>query len=187
MLSALVSKHPATYRDVLDQPEHMVAEIVAGTLYLSPLPPPRGALAKSGLGARLGVAQEKDAGQGGGWWVTVSPQLRLGNDVLAADLAAWPRASKRELLQRDVLDVAPVWVCEVVQPRTRALDLAVKRPAYARHGVAHLWLIDPDARTLEAFALDRGAWRLLATRVGDAEVALPPFDAISFALADLWA
>ena len=187
MSEALVAKRPATPIDVLDQPEHVVAEIVGGTLYLSPLPPPRGAVAKSGLGARLGQALRKDGDRGGDWWVRLGPELRLGDDVLVADLAAWRRARTPDLLHRDAFDVAPDWVCEVLQPKTRALDLAVKRPAYARHGVGHLWQVDPDARTLEAFALEGGRWVLMETSTDTAEVALPPFDAVAFALADLWA
>ena len=187
MSDAAVPKRPATYADVLDQPEHVVAEIVGGTLDLGPLPPPRGALAKTALCALLANALCEGRGQDRGWWVMPSPELRLGDDVLVADIAAWRCAHAPDLLDRDRFDVAPDWVCEVLQPKTRALDLAVKRPAYARHGVAHLWQVDPDARTLEAFALEGGRWVLVDTLTDAAEVALPPFDAVAFALADLWA
>jgi len=34
-------------------------------------------------------------------------------------------------------------------------------PLYARFGVKHLWLIDPLARTLEAFELREGRWSLV--------------------------
>lgn len=61
-----------------------------------------------------------------------------------------------------------------------------KRALYAREGVRHLWFVDPDARTLEAFELREGQWLLLATLAGDAPVSLPPFDAIIFPLDALW-
>jgi len=187
MSDAAVTKRPATYQDVLAQPEHVVAEIVGTALYLTPLPPPRGALAKTALCALLGDALRKRRGDSGGSWVMPSPELRLGDDVLVADIAAWRRERTPDLLDHDIFDVKPDWVCEVLQDRTRALDLAVKRPAYARHGVAHLWQVDPDARTLEAFALEEGRWMLVDTLTDAAEVKLPPFDAVGFALADLWA
>lgn len=37
-----------------------------------------------------------------------------------------------------------------------AMDQGMKRAVYAREGVAHLWLIDPDVRTLIAFELRDG-------------------------------
>jgi hypothetical protein len=43
----------ATYEDVLAAPEHMVAEVVDGGLYLQPRPRPRHASVSSGLGALL--------------------------------------------------------------------------------------------------------------------------------------
>ena len=61
------------------------------------------------------------------------------------------------------------------------------KPAiYAARGVAHAWLIDPDARTLEVYALSDGRWRLdLALKESD-EVGAPPFEAVRFSLAALW-
>ena len=58
--------------------------------------------------------------------------------------------------------LGPDWVCEVLSASTRKVDLQEKRPAYAREGVAHLWLIDPIDRTLEAFELRDGEWVLIA-------------------------
>ena len=59
-------------------------------------------------------------------------------------------------------ELAPDWVCEILSPATRRFDLTEKRELYRVNGVAHLWLVDPDARTLEAFALTAGAWTLAA-------------------------
>ena len=60
-------------------------------------------------------------------------------------------------------------------------------PINAREGVQHLWLVDPELRTLEACSLgDNGLWSLLRTISNDDPVKLPPFDAISFPLGGLW-
>jgi hypothetical protein len=187
MSEALVAKRPATYQDVLDAPAHMVAEIVRGSLHLSPRPAPPHLSVGSGLGMKLGPPFRYGDGGPGGWWIFDEPELHVGDHVLVPDLAGWRRERMPELPRTAWFEVVPDWVCEILSPSTRALDLGEKRDVYAEQGVAHLWLIDPDARTLEAFALDRAGWRLLATRVDAAEVALPPFDAVAFALADLWA
>ena len=83
--------------------------------------------------------------------------------------------------------VAPDWVCEVLSPSTRKLDLTAKRDRYGSAGVAHLWLIDPVDRTLEAFVLRDGTWTLHASLKDDDEVRIAPFDAVAFPLAALWA
>ena len=86
----------------------------------------------------------------------------------------------------DYVTLAPDWACEVLTPKTRELDLDTKRPVYAREGVAHLWLIDPADRTLEAFEFRDGEWDLIASAKDAEPVTIAPFDAITFSLGDLW-
>ena len=82
--------------------------------------------------------------------------------------------------------LVPDWVCEVLSPSTRKVDLHEKRPVYAREGVTRLWLVDPSDRTLEAFELHEGQWLLIASAKDDDPVSIRPFDAITFSLGDLW-
>ena len=82
--------------------------------------------------------------------------------------------------------LAPAWVCEVLSATTRRLDLHGKRPVYAREGVGYLWLVEPTDRTLEAFELREGEWVLIAAAKDDDPIRIPPFDAITFSLGELW-
>jgi Uma2 family endonuclease len=54
----------------------------------------------------------------------------------------------------------PTLAVEIPSPPTRTIDRVTERRLYARHGVPYLWLVDPEARAIEAFALqdDRDAW-----------------------------
>ena len=176
----------ATYQDVLDAPPHMVAEIVDGTLYTQPRPSPRHSLASSELGICIGPPFHKGRGGPGGWWILDEPELHLGEDVLVPDIAGWRRERMLELPTTAYFTLAPDWVCEVLSPSTRALDLGGKKVAYARERVVYLWLVDPDARSLEAFMLRGTEWVLTDKLFNDAPVSLPPFEAISFNLGDLW-
>jgi Uma2 family endonuclease len=180
---------PATYQDVLDAPPNMVAEIVDGSLHLHPRPHPRHARASSRLGTALGGAFDSYDGSGpGGWLILDEPELHLGEDVLVPDLAGWRRERMPALPETAWFDVAPDWACEVLSPSTRALDLTGKRDAYAREGVAFLWLVDPLARTLEAFALRHDKrWTLLATLKENDVVRVQPFHEAAFPLGGLWA
>ena len=63
----------------------------------------------------------------------------------------------------------------------------MKKPRiYARERVAHVWLIDPIARTLEILRLDGDGYRHLAGFEGDEAVRAEPFDAVELALSALW-
>jgi Uma2 family endonuclease len=105
--------------------------------------------------------------------------------VLVPDLAGWRRERMPAYPDVAYFTLPPDWVCEVLSPGTRRLDLTEKRDIYGAAGVAHLWLVDPRARTLEAFAFRAGAWVLAAALKDEAEVRLEPFDAVGFGLAAL--
>ena len=74
----------------------------------------------------------------------------------------------------------------MLSPSTRRIDLHGKRPIYARESVGHLWLVDPADRTMEAFESREGQWVLIGSAKDDDPVCIPPFDPITFSLADLW-
>ena len=176
----------ATYQDVLDAPPHKVAEVIAGTLHTHPRPATRHAWASSILGGNIINPFSRGSGGPGGWWIVFEPELHLNADIVVPDLAGWRRETMPEYPDAAYFTIAPDWVCEVLSPSTRRLDLSEKRGLYAREGVRQLWFVDPDARTLEAFELREGHWLLLATLVDDATVSLPPFEAIAFPLDALW-
>jgi Uma2 family endonuclease len=84
------------------------------------------------------------------------------------------------------MTVAPDWLCEVISPSTEQRDRGAKLPIYAREGVRHVWLVDPDVRTLEIFRLEGTRYSLLVTHMGEASVRAEPFDAIELSLRVLW-
>ena len=176
----------ASYQDVLDAPANMVAEITRGTLHTHPRPAMRHAWASSGLGMKIGPLFQYGEGGPGGWWIIFEPELHFGEDIVVPDLAGWRRETMPEYPDAAYCTVAPDWVCEVLSPSTRRLDLGDKRDVYAREVVGHIWFVDPDAKTLEAFELRDKQWILLATLTGDVPVSLPPFEASSFPLRVLW-
>ena len=183
---ALARRGRATYQDVLDAPAHLVAEIINGTLHTHPRPAPAHAVASTVLSGELGPPFHRGRDGPGGWWILFEPEVHLGEEVMVPDLAGWRRERMPELPDTAYFTLAPDWACEVLSPSTRRVDLQEKRPIYAREGIAHLWLIDPADRTLEAFELREGEWVLIACAKDDDPVSVRPFDAITFSLGDLW-
>lgn len=180
------ARRPATYDDLLAVADHLVAEILDGELYASPRPAVPHALATSGLGYDLIGPFDRGRGGPGGWWILVEPELHLSDDVVVPDLAGWRRTRVPDLPRGAFLQIAPDWVCETLSPSTERIDRGKKLAIYAREGVAHVWLLNPIAETLEAYRLQEGHWLLLVTHTGDVTARIEPFDAIEIELWRLW-
>ncbi len=176
----------ATYDDVLNAPPHMVAEIIYGSLELSPRPRPAHALASSGLGVSLLHRFHTDRGGPGGWWILNEPELHFDTDVLVPDIAGWRRDRMTRLPDTPYFELAPDWICEILSPSTEARDRTDKLDIYAAAGVRWAWLVNPALETLEILRLTEGRWLLENTHRGSACVRAKPFDAIELPLADLW-
>lgn len=176
----------ATYDDVLNAPAHLVAELIGGALETHPRPVPKHAVSAARLGMSLGGPFDLGSGGPGGWLFMVEPELHLGRDVVVPDLAAWRRERMPVVPDEAFITLAADWVCEILSPLTEMLDRNAKRRIYAEAGVAFLWLLDPRTRSLETFQLVAGKWLLLNTVEAAEPVSIPPFDAISFPLSDLF-
>jgi hypothetical protein len=83
-------------------------------------------------------------------------------DALYAQIRELPRGVTGEILEPGVL-------------RTMSRPGRRHRRA-AKKGVAHVWLVDPDLRLVEAYETVRGRPLLAQSATDDAEVTLAPFD-----------
>lgn len=177
----------ATYEDLLALPDHVVGEIIHGTLDVQPRPASQHARASSRLGGTLDGPFDRGIGGPGGWILLDEPELHLGPHVLGPDLAGWRRERMPELPITAAFTIAPNWVAEVLSPATAAKDRVDKMGIYAESGVEHVWLVDPIARTLEVFRREPAGYLVVACHRDDAVVRAEPFDAIELRLEWLWA
>jgi Uma2 family endonuclease len=178
---------PATYQDVIDAPEHLVAEILDGELLLSPRPAPQHAVTTGRLYSIIEPAYDQGFGGPGGWTILIEPELHIGPDVVVPDLAGWKRERMPELPEEASLSVAPDWVCEVLSPSTETIDRGRKLRIYAREGVSYLWLVNPVLRLMEVYKRQGTGWLDLGVH-GDADIVrAEPFEMIEIQLFRLWA
>jgi Uma2 family endonuclease len=126
------------------------------------------------------------SGEPGGWWFLVEPELHLGEDVIVPDLAGWRRERMPVLPNVAAFVQVPDWVSEVVSPSTGAIDRGRKMRIYAREGLAHLWIVDPIVRTLEAYRLEEGRWVVVSTHDGGGRVRAEPFEAVELQMGRWW-
>ena len=80
----------------------------------------------------------------------------------------------------------PSLAVEVISPSTRQRDRNEKLQLYARHGVPCVWVIDPDARSVEAYVLRSGAYVLQTQAVGHESLRAEPIPDLAISIATLW-
>jgi Uma2 family endonuclease len=95
--------------------------------------------------------------------------------VLQPDIV-FVETSRKAIVTERGIEGAPTLVVEILSPSTARTDRTVKTGLYARHGVPWYWIVDPEARTIEALALRGGAYELRTRLDATVRGALPPFD-----------
>ena len=176
------------FDELMALPENLVGEIIGGQLYAQPRPAGPHNNAETCLGSALNPPFQQGKGGPGGWWIQVEPEVHFIRDteITVPDLGGWRRERMPNLPRDHRYEVVPDWVCEILSPGTAKKDRSIKMPVYARFGVAHVWLVDPLERTLEAFSLQEGRWMLNGVLKDEDWVSFPPFESVTFSLADLW-
>ena len=90
------------------------------------------------------------------------------------------------LISHRAIEGPPTLAIEILSPSTAVIDRVRKRELYARYGVPNYWLVDLEARDIEACLLRAGRY-VVAARVSGAEpVDLPPFIGLALVPASLW-
>jgi Uma2 family endonuclease len=176
---AEAAKRPKGWEDILAGAEGLKAEVVAGELFTMPRPHPRHGFAQAVLSADLAAPFGQGRGGPGGWWILIEPDVAFGpHDIVAPDLVGWRRDRVPSFPDEQPIAIRPDWVCEVLSPRTSGRDRTGKSNLYLSAGVPHYWLVDPQARTVEALELEAERWlRIGAWGDGD-RARIPPFEAV---------
>jgi Uma2 family endonuclease len=162
-------------------PEGVVGEIIDHQLYARPRPPGPHLAATALLIADLAGPFYRGRGGPGGWRILVEPELHFRRDaeVLVPDIVGWRREHLPEPPRDHRFEVVPDWICEVLSPATASRDREIKMPVYARYGVAYLWLVDPTAKRVEAYARDGRDWQRIGTVEGESDIRVAPFTEVA--------
>lgn len=81
---------------------------------------------------------------------------------------------------------APDLVVEVLSGWTAHADREIQRQAYARHGIPHYWLLDPDRQVFTVNALVDGEYREAAVARENERIGAEPFPDLVIELGELW-
>lgn len=109
-----------------------------------------------------------------------------GASVVQPDLV-YLDSTRASLVSERGIEGAPTLVVEVLSSSTTLIDRNTKRQLYGRHGIPYYWIVDSEARAVEAYRLaSQGEYELLTRASGTQAVALLPFPDLGFIPASLW-
>lgn len=94
--------------------------------------------------------------------------------------------SRLHLVTAKKLEGPPDLAVEIVSPSSATVDRVDKFEQYRAAGVACYWILDPKARSLEAFELQRGSYVLLGEGRDNQIVSFAPFPRLKIPLKKLW-
>jgi Uma2 family endonuclease len=106
-------------------------------------------------------------------------------DVRRPDLIYFSTA-RVHLIGKKAMEGPPDLCVEIISPDTETMDRKEKFKQYAKGGVAYYWIVDPEAKTIEAFELARGKYRAAGGGKGRQTIELPPFEGLELPLSELW-
>jgi Uma2 family endonuclease len=113
-------------------------------------------------------------------------------DVILSDISivqpdlAYVAADRLGAISSRGIEGSPTLVVEILSPSTIQIDRTTKLQLYARHGVPHYWIVDPQARLIEAYRLEAGSY-VLARRWADQEAfSAEPLADLALTAAQIW-
>lgn len=158
-------------------------ELIHGGVHLTPAPNTMHQLVLENLSHSLGIyVREKRVGR-----IAYAPlDVRLGEETALQPDLLFVSGSRAEIIQENFIAGTPDLVVEILSASTAAHDRAVKRPLYAEAGVPELWLIDPQAKTVEVLKLQGKKYLVEATHAGDQVLTSNLFPGWQLPLTDLF-
>jgi Uma2 family endonuclease len=117
--------------------------------------------------------------------VFVSPidVILAEQDVVEPDIVV---VSDPAQVSKRGIEGPPLVVVEVLSPSTRASDRTIKAQRYARLGIAHYWIVDPEERRVECFRERGGVYELVAAAEADRGLTHPDWPGLLIELGALW-
>ncbi len=175
-----------TYQDYLEIPEEpgYRFEILDGVLIKEPSP----SVIHQRVSRRLERILEDYFGEidaGGEVFDAPLDVTPIDYNVVQPDIL-YVASDQQSIVKDTHIDGAPKLVVEIISPSTHRKDRLKKMQIYQRAGVQHYWLVDPEERTLECFALRDGLYARVAAGMDDEVVEHPDFAGLSIDLKALW-
>src|SRR6266478_5645189 len=166
-----------------EDPPGVRLELVDGEIAVSPSPRPRHSRPEMRLSRLLlNHIVDRDLGELLGDVDTVFGEY----DLRRPDLIDYRKDRVHLIDPGDALQNPPDLCVEIVGPSSRIIDRKDKFKQYAVGRVKFYWILDPEERTIEAYRLAAGRYKLVGEGSGNDIVRLLPFKDLEIPLGELW-
>ncbi|MFW5985760.1 MAG: Uma2 family endonuclease, partial [Halanaerobiales bacterium] len=172
-----------SYEDYLKLPEESGYEVLEGTLIKEPSPN----VMHQRLSRRLQRILED-------YFRKVDPGGEVFDaplDVTFSDITVvqpdlfYVASSQKRIIKKNRIDGSPSLIVEILSPYNYRRDRLQKMQIYQKAEVKHYWLVSPEEKTLECFALRDGKYTLLASGMDEDIVEHPDFTDLKISLEKL--
>lgn len=173
-----------TYEDYVELPDDgRRYEILDGELEMSPAPAPLHQRVSQNLAFALhGHVRERGLGR-----VYHAPiDVLLADTTIVQPDLVFISAAREAIVTRRAVEGPPDLAVEILSPWSVRRDRVAKATLYARFGIGHYWLLDPEARTFEVYEAERAEYRLVATHGASGTMRTPLFPELELDLALVW-
>lgn len=173
-----------TYEDYCELPnDRNRYEVLEGDLNVTPAPSVKHQTVSSRL--HLSLGHHVLANHLGEIYAAPIDVILAPTTVVQPDLV-FIGNDRRAIVTTRAIEGPPTLVIEILSPSTSRTDRITKAQLYAKQGVPHYWLIDPDQQIVEAYELAGDQYNLVA-KAQNAELFNPTlFLGLTIPLADLW-
>jgi Uma2 family endonuclease len=171
-------RHAAlTYQDYAALPDDgRRYEIHDGELSVTPAPNPHHQICAASL---FRVLDSHVRAHGLGMVLFAPLDVILTDTAIVQPDLVYLAPDRLATVSRRGIEGPPTLAVEILSPSTTAIDRDTKHRLYARHGVPYFWLVDPDARAIEAYRLQGDRYALALRASGAAPVDPPPFPGLA--------
>ena len=147
-----------TYADYAKLPEGAPYQLIEGKLVMSPSP----TIFHQHVILNIARAMTDHVNPKKLGIVLVSPiDVYLSDTNTFQPDIVFVAADRLDIIEEKNIRDAPNLVVEVLSPSTARYDLNAKMNVYAKHGVVEYWVVDPTNKSVDAYELNAGGYKLI--------------------------
>ncbi len=173
-----------TYKDYEALPDDgRQYEIHEGELFVTPAPTPKHQFTSQNLFIPMHAhVSSRSLGK-----VLYAPiDVILSEATIVQPDLVYLETRRLSLITSRGIEGPPTLVVQILSPSTIQTNRTTHMQLFARFAVPHYWIVDPEARAIEAYVLREGGYDLSMRAAGSQPVSLPPFTDLALIPDSIW-